>query len=191
MGSYYPHHHIQRRRLKQRAVVSPAVAAAPLFDDIGRRERIAHERELQARREQEKRARLIARSREREAQKAEADRLEAMARDGTFPWGATEHLVKMIESGGSRFNRGIPYTSRAVFWGSRLVFGPAMGMVYAALIGDRLTPEQELLSSVSCPYTLDFKRIEPVIEFLMALVRQQSPPNRRHTAPPPPSAPMP
>ena len=85
---------------------------------IRRREQIAREREQQARREAERRARLIARSQEREARNAEADRLEAMAYASTFPWGATEHLVKIIESNGSRFNRSIPYTSRAAIWGS-------------------------------------------------------------------------
>ena len=172
MGSYHPHRHINRRPRRVSGHARTPVPAT-LEDTAARREQIARERERQAQIESERRARLIARRQEREARKAEADRIEAMAYTSTFPWEATEHLVKMIESSGRRFNRGIPYTSRAAFWGARLVFGPAMGMVYASLSGDRLTPKQELLGSVSCPYTLDFKRVKPVIEFLIALARHQ------------------
>jgi hypothetical protein len=172
MGSYHPHRRSSRRprRLSEHARTPvPAI----LEDTTARREQIARERERQAQIDSEKRARLITRRQEREARNAEADRLEAMAYASTFPWGATEHLVKIIESNGSRFNRSIPYTSRAAFWGARLVFGPAMGMVYASLSGDRLTSGQELLGSVTCPYTLDFERVKPIIEFLIALTRHQ------------------
>jgi hypothetical protein len=158
VGSYHPHRHINRRpRRVSRHARTPVPAT--LEDSAARREQIARERARQAQIESEKRARLMARRQDRETRKAEADRIDGMAYASTFPWGATEHLVKMIESSGNRFNRSIPYTSRAASWGSRLVFGPEMGAVYASLSGVRLTPEQEFLGSVSCPYTLDFERV--------------------------------
>jgi hypothetical protein len=166
MAKIFPHR--RSRRAFQPRPVLPLVA--PIVLD---RDRILDEQSREARLRAEKQertlARLAARRQATAAEDANIARIEAMAREMTFPWDCLQAERDLLEKLGIRANQRAPYLCPALFWGCKLIFGAAMAEVYPIFTFTRLTPREETGGAL-CPLTLDPVRIAGVIDFLAAVL---------------------